>query len=222
MKNIFIIIIAITFCNCALAQDNSTSKIGWFLNPEVGGIFHADNFGKTLGGTIGLKFFNNHLKVGWQMYGSPGPINSKEYVITPSNGQLYKGQSTIAIRSDYGAAGLFIAPMFNIKKIRLEFPVTIGQMGAGFYLTGDDRKTPDGERVSVWEDKLMDGRDAGFSTLYEVGSRVFFPLPHDNITIGLGLHYIMAPDWETYTDPTGDIYQNRFRIVLVLGFESSK
>lgn len=125
------------------------------------------------------------------------------------------------VTADHGTFGLLIAPVFNLSKVRVELPITVGQMGGGYYLTGIDRDTPDGDRVSVWEDRLMDGRDAGFSMFYEVGTRVFVPMGHPNLSLGLGLHYSMAPDWETYADPTGDLYNNRFRMAIVLGFESA-
>ena len=73
-----------------------------------------------------------------------------------------------------------------------------------------------------WEDRLMDGRDAGFSTWFEFGARVFVPLKHDNIDLGAGVHYMIAPNWETYTDPSGELYNNRIRVALVLAFESNK
>jgi hypothetical protein len=221
MKKLIIICVAFMCWNLSNAQENSnqTSKIGWFINPEIGGIFHNDHFGRTLGGTLGVKLFKKRLKVGAQWYGRPGPINSMEYTVTPSDGQIYKGRNEITLRADHGTFGLFLAPIINLKKVRIEIPMSIGSMGGGFYLLGDDRLTPDGDRVSVWEDRLMDGRDAGFSTFYEIGTRLFIPMPNEHISLGLGLHYTLAPDWETYTDPTGDLYNNRFRIAVILGFE---
>ena len=224
MKHIFIFLFAIGLSFSINGQSESRSKIGWFINPEVGGILHTNpsHFGTTLGGALGVKLFKERLKVGWQMYGRPGPINPQEFVVTPSDGQTYKGQETITIRADHGAAGIFLAPVFKIQKIKIEIPVAIGQMGAGFYLTGEDRETPDRARVSGWEDKLMDGRDAGFSTWYEFGARVFVPLKHDNLGLGAGVHYMIAPNWETYADPSGELYNNRIRVALVLAFESNK
>lgn len=222
MKNIITIIAAVLFAFSTHAQDNSSKKTGWFINPEMGAFFHPDHTAYTLGGTIGLKFFNDHLKVGWQFMGRPGPINSQTYTVAPLNGQTYKGQSTITLRADHGAAGVYLAPVFHLNKMRLELPLSVGQMGAGFYLTGDDRLTPDGDRVSVWEDRLMDGQDAGFSMWYEVGARAYFPLKNEHLSLGLGVHYSLAPDWETYVDPTGDLYHQRFRCTVLLGFESLK
>ncbi|MEM1217850.1 MAG: hypothetical protein AAGH79_03025 [Bacteroidota bacterium] len=224
MKNILTLFFVIGLYFHTYAQSESGFKIGWFINPEVGGILHTNpnHFGTTLGGALGVKLFKERLKIGWQMYGRPGPINPQEFVVTPSDGQTYKGQSTITIRADQGAAGLFIAPVFNIQKIKVEIPIAVGQMGAGFYLTGEDRDTPDGARVSVWEDRLMDSRDAGFSTWFEFGARVFVPLKHDNIGLGAGVHYTLVPNWETYADPSGELYNNRIRVAMILAFESNK
>ncbi len=54
----------------------------------------------------------------------------------------------------------------------------VGYGGFGFYLHGDDRKTPDGRRVSEWEDELLDGRDADANNLVlDVGMRVAYRSP---------------------------------------------
>lgn len=220
MKKLILICIAFMLCNVSYAQDKTnSSKIGWFINPEVGGIFHTDHFGKTFGGAFGVKLINNHLKLGVQFYGRPGPINAKEFTVAPTNGQTYKGQDMITLRADHGTFGVFVAPVFSLDKFRIEIPLSAGNMGGGFYLLGDDRITPDGDRVSVWEDRLMDGQDAGFATFFEFGTRFFIPMPNEHISLGLGLHYTLAPNWTTYTDPTGDLYNNRFRIAIVLGLE---
>jgi hypothetical protein len=208
------------FINTSSAQEKKASKIGWFISPEIGGIFHGDHLGLTVGASLGIKLFNDHLKLGIQGYGRPGPINAQEFFIEASDGQTYKGNSTLRLRADHGFFGLFLAPSFSIKKIQLDFPVTVGMLGGGFYFTGDDRKTPDGDRVSVWENKLMDGRDAGFGLGVDIGARVFFPLKNEHISLGAGLHYTIAPTWETYYDPTGNFYNNRLRFSLVVLFES--
>lgn len=222
MKTILALITTMALCHITQAQNVQSNKMGWFLNPEAGGIFHTDHFGKTLGASLGVKLFKDHLKVGFHLYGRPGPINPKEYTITPTNGQMYKGQSTLQLRADHGAFGIYLTPMLYLQQFRIEFPVTVGQLGGGFYLLGEDRKTPDGDRVSVWEDRLMDGNDAGFSPLYEFGVRTFLPLKHPNVSFGIGVHYTVAPDWETYTDPNGDLYNNRIRLACILAFESSR
>ena len=66
----------------------------------------------------------------------------------------------------------------------------------------------------------MDGMDAGFSSWFEFGTRVFMPLKNDHFSIGAGLHYTIAPQWSTYADPNGSLYNNRLRFSVVFNFES--
>ena len=219
MKNIFIILTLTFSISIARAQK---SKLGWFISPEIGGIFHGDHIGNTVGASLGIKLFNDHLKIGIQGYGRSGPINAKEYVVEASGGQSYKGSTQLKLRADHGVVGLFIAPSFNIHKLHVDLPIAIGQFGAGYYFTGEDRDTPDGRRVSEWENELMDERDAAVGGWIEFGSRIFFPLKHENLSLGVGLHYTLAPGWETYVDPEGDMYNNRLRFSLILNFESKK
>ena len=222
MKNISIIIILVFIVNQVFSQQFGKSKIGWFISPEIGGIFHGDHLGKTVGASLGIKAFNDRLKIGIIGYGRSGPINSQEFFIEASGGQSYKGGSTLKLRADHGVIGLLIAPTFKIDKFQIDLPIGLGQIAAGYYLTGDDRNTPDGRRVSEWENQLMDERDAGAGSWLEFGTRVFFPLKNEHILLGAGLHYTLAPGWETYYNPDGDFYNNKFRFSLVMSFESKK
>jgi len=220
MKYIIITICMLTSIH-SFSQNDEGRKLGWFVSPEIGAIIHSDHLGKTFGGALGVKLLKGHLKAGFQFYGRPGPINAKEFLVPASDGQIYRGSNTLTLRADHGTAGLYLAPVVQLKKVKLEFPIGLGQMGAGYYLTGEDRDTPDGDRVSVWENKLMDERDAGFSTWYEFGSRLFVPMPNQNISLGFGVHYSLAPGWEAYADPTGDLYNNRIRLAFIVSFESN-
>ncbi len=203
-----------------LAQAPEKSKVGWFISPEVGGILHSDHLGNTVGASFGVKLWQNRLKVGILGYGRSGPINPQEFTVETSTGESYRGSNVLRLRADHGAFGLMIAPSFSLRKIHMDIPIVLGQLGAGFYLLGEDRNTPDGRRVSEWENQLMDGRDAGFANMLEVGVRAFVPLSNEHISLGAGLHYTMAPGWETYYDPSGDFYNNRLRFSLIVNFES--
>ncbi|MEL6255333.1 MAG: hypothetical protein AAFR87_25220 [Bacteroidota bacterium] len=216
MKNILIILVlAITF-NLTYAQN----KVGWFINPEIGTIFHDDHIGRTVGASIGLKLFNDHLKVGIFNMGRSGPINPEIFTVETSGAQLYRGSTQLNIRADQQAFGLLLAPSFTLNKVRLELPVNIGQMGAGFYLVGDDRNTPDGRRVSEWENQLMDERDADGGGWLEFGLKAYFPINDKGMSLGTAFYYTRVSNWETYYDPTGDFYNNNFRFALSLNFES--
>lgn len=223
MKKLLIIFIALfVFQNLDAQSEAETKKrkVGWFISPEVGGIFHGDHLGRTMGTSFGIKLFKNRLKAGVQFYNRSGPINPTEFTIEASGGQTYKGSSTLTLRADHGASGIFIAPTFNIGNVSIDVPIAFGTVGAGFYFTGEDRNTPDGRRVSEWENQLMDEMDAGVGSWLEVGTRVFIPTKNEHVSFGAGLHYTMTPGWETYVSPDGGFYNNRLRFSFVVNFES--
>jgi hypothetical protein len=197
-----------------------TSKSGWFLAPEVGAMFLKGNVSNTFGFSGGFIILNNHLKIGMMAYGRSGPTNSATYDCQLQDGQTYKGKSVLKLRSDWGAFGGMIAPTFKIKNIEVDIPISYGGGIGGFYLVGDDRITPDGARVSVWEDKLFKGEDAAFGSLTEFGIRAFFPTKVKGMTVGCGLHYTLINGWKTFYDPTGQFYNNKFRAALVINFGS--
>lgn len=74
MKKLFIILVVALLSQHTQAQNSP--KVGWYINPESGLIFHPDHAGLTLGGSFGFKLFKDHLKLGWQAYGRPGPLNA--------------------------------------------------------------------------------------------------------------------------------------------------
>ena len=222
MKKIIIAILFIATANTLFSQQNTqkTSKIGWFLTPEVGAMFLESHVGNTVGVSFGLKFWKDRIKLGIMGYGRSGPTNPATFAITPYNNQTYKGKSTLNVRADWGTFGLMIAPTFHIKKITIDVPITYGGGAGGFYLVGDDRKTPDGDRVSVWENKLFNGEDAAFGTMTEFGIRAFFPSKIKGMTYGAGLHYTLISGWKTLYDPSGDFYNNKLRASLLINFGS--
>jgi len=224
MKKI-IIILAIGFLGLAnlsaqttISSENKESKIGWFITPEVSAMFLDDHVGNAVGASFGLSFWKNRIKLGISGYGRSGPINGTTFNIEADNGQTYKGSNTLTLRADHGTFAVFIAPTFKLGKVQLDVPISYGTIGAGFYFVGDDRITPDGRRVSEWENQMMDGRDAGFGGLLEVGARAFFPTKMKGMQIGAGLHFTTTQGWETYFDPTGNFYNNKLRASLFINF----
>ena len=203
------------------AQDSlRTKKIGWFITPEIGAMFLEDHVGNTVGASFGMKVWKNRLKIGINAYGRSGPINPKTFTVEAYNGQTYKGSSTLKLRADYGTIGIMIAPTFKLKNVEIDVPISYGMGGGGFYLVGDDRNTPDGARVSEWENKLMNGEDAASGSWLEFGVRGFFPTKIKGIQFGAGVHYSMVQGWKTYYDPTGEFYNNKFRASLFMNFGS--
>ena len=210
----------IAFCLLALASQTlqAQSKAGWFFTPEYSLMLHDDHLGRAVGFQAGVSLFREHLQVGFFYYGRSGPINGQTYEIALLEGQTYRGQSTVPVRADHGAFGLMLAPQLPLGKgWVLDLPLYAGQMGAGFYLFGDDRLTPDGARVSTWENTLMDGRDAAFSWLFEGGLRVKAPLT-DHIKAVAGVHYALTPGWDTFVAGSG--FYNLPRISLGIQFGS--
>lgn len=220
-QNILTLIVALSATLSIKAQDvPKSNNIGWFITPEISAMFLDDHIGNAVGASFGIKVWKDRLKIGINAYGRSGPINPKTFTVEAYNGQTYKGNSTLRLRADYGTLGLMIAPTFNIKKVQVDVPISYGMAGGGFYLVGEDRKTPDGARVSEWENKLMNGADAAQGSWLEFGVRGFFPTKIKGIQFGAGVYYSMVQGWKTYYDPSGEFYNNKLRASFFINFGS--
>ncbi|MEM9984545.1 MAG: hypothetical protein AAF804_05555 [Bacteroidota bacterium] len=217
MRLIIFIILTLSLCFNPI-HSRAQSSATWFFTPEFSLMLHGDHAGNTVGFQAGVSLLKNHLQVGFFYYGRSGPINGQTYEIALPDGQTYRGKEVVPVRADQGSFGLMLAPQITFQNgWALDFPLNVGQLGAGFYLFGDDRITPDGRRVSAWENELMDGRDAGFSLLFEGGVRLKAPLGKDTgIKAVAGIHHAYAPTWETFVGGT-DFY-NVPRISLGIQF----
>jgi hypothetical protein len=220
MKKVIFCVVLLTTTLSLFAQ--SAKRVGWFLTPEVGAMFLDGHTGRTVGGSFGLQLFKNHLKIGIMGYGRSGPINPATFETSAYNDLVYKGSSKLTLRADHGAFGLLLAPAFRIKKLAFDVPIGLGMVAGGFYLVGEDRDTPDGRRVSAWENELMNGEDAGFGNMIEAGVRVFLPTRYNGVQYGVGLHYTTTSGWKTYYDPTGDFYNQKFRLSVFANFGSTR
>lgn len=195
MKSYISILTALFFLLPFLQAQNATTpsaKVGWNFSAEGGAILHGDHLGKTVGFRAGVSLLKRRLAINFFYYGRSGPINAKNFRLELEEGVRYKGQTALNLRADHAAYGLEVAPQFPLGKsnITLDVPLAFGQLGAGFYLTGEDRNTPDGRRVSEWEDELMGDADAGFGYVLEGGLRARWALPKANgIALGLGAYY---------------------------------
>ncbi len=138
------------------------------------------------------------LKLGLAVFQRPGPINPKTFAVDLPQGMSYRGQSTIDFRSDGAAFGVMAAPILAVPKLplRIEIPVMVGMAGFGFYLHGDDRETPDGRRVSEWEDTLLQGRDSNFSLVVDAGIRAALTTSDGWWQPYIGAHYTATPGYE--------------------------
>lgn len=156
----------LTFAN-AFAQTPVVVDVEWRAMALGQHISHGPAVG------VGVGLFKDHLRVGISGYARPGPINPVTFSLTPD--EPYKGQDTLSLRSDGGVFGVYVAPGLDVsERVRIDLPAMVGFGGFGFYLVGDDRDTPDGELPSVWENRLMDGRDSSLGLGADVGARVTF------------------------------------------------
>jgi hypothetical protein len=218
MRQYIISSIAFLVCFSFNISASAQQKVAWFFTPEFSLMLHGDHLGKTVGFQTGVSLLQRRLQAGLFYYGRSGPINSQTYTVDLPEGQSYLGQPSVLVRADHGAFGLILAPQFPLRNgWTLDIPLNLGQMGAGFYLFGENRLTPDGARVSTWENKLMDSRDAGFSLLFEGGVRIKAPLGKDSgMQAVAGIHYAYAPGWDTFVGGT-DFY-NLPRVSLGIQF----
>lgn len=142
--------------------------------------------------------WGKHFKLGLAGHARPGPINPKEFTVNPVDGQSYKGQEQIKLRSDGAFLGLLLAPGFGLGPgWDLELPVVLGQGAYGFYLTDEDRETPDGGRVSVWENQLQDGKDSSVGFGVDGGVKLGYA-PSSFMRLSAGLHYTKLFGYEAF------------------------
>jgi|GEM_PF-2322041 len=140
------------------------------------------------------------VKLGLAGFSRPGPINPRTFTVEAADGMTYRGSSTLDLRSDGSFLGVLVAPVFAINdRLALEVPITVGQAAFGFYLTGDDRDTPDGRRVSDWENELLDGRDAAIALAAEGGLRATYDLTGtDWLRATAAVHYLQTFGYDAF------------------------
>lgn len=180
----------------------SRPSVGVFVGADWRALYvpHAPAHGP--GVEAGIILFGGHLKVGLGATARPGPINPATFEVESARGQTYRGSSRLRLRSDGATVGLLLAPSFDFPgsdRIGVEIPVLIGQAAYGFYLTGKDRETPDGRRVSAWENELLDGRDSSVGLGVDVGLRFAWKLASSPwLRPYLGVHYQTVVGYDAY------------------------
>jgi hypothetical protein len=220
MKSCFLFALLSLLLLPLAAQPGSSPAVRWYLAPEGSLMLHGDHAGRALGFQTGVSVLRARLQIGFFYYGRSGPINPHTETLALPVGQTYKGQQTLSLRADHGAFGLMLAPQFPLAQGRLilDIPLAFGQMGAGFYLTGENRDTPDGRRVSAWENELMDGQDAAFGYVAEGGLRVRARLGAGSRTsAGLGIHYARTLGWSTAVGGTDYYHLPRISMFMQFG-----
>lgn len=197
---------ALALCLCATgahaqeeegASDELAAVTGGFVGVDWRVMGLAGHVSHGPGFQAGVIFWR-HLRVGIAGFARPGPLNPATFEVTPVAGRTYKGKSTLELRSDGAFFGLMVAPAFDIEGVvALEAPVTLGQAAFGFYLTGSDRETPDGRRVSAWENELLDGRDSGVGLGLDAGVRVSI-IASTWLRPYVGVHYTTVFGFDSY------------------------
>lgn len=215
MKKILIVILL--FSGLVASAQSTQPKVRWYFSPSVSALLMDEHTGVAPGIEAGIKIWKQRLQIGIIAYNRSGPINPHTETLMLAGEQTYRGQSQVKLRADHAAFGLVIAPQFRFKRLIIDVPLVLGQIAGGFYLTGDDRITPDGRRVSEWEDKLMGDTDAGAGFFVEGGVRAKLPLnSSETILGGLGIHYTQTLEYETFVGGTD--YYNAPRVSLFLQF----
>jgi hypothetical protein len=183
----------------ALAEPGRPS-VGAFVGLDWRGMALAGHRSHGPGFQAGALLLGGHLKVGVLGFARPGPLNPETFEVPAARGQSYKGSTTLRLRSDGGFVGLMIAPVFDLPgttAFSVEVPVTLAQAGFGFYLHGEDRKTPDGRKPSAWENELLDGKDSSFGMGLDLGLRLAYKASRW-VQPYAGVHYSTVLGYDTY------------------------
>ncbi|WP_437809780.1 hypothetical protein [Sorangium sp. So ce1078] len=149
----------------------------------------------------GVTFANGLLRLGLGGLGRPGPMNPATFDVTLPEGKTYKGQRTLELKSDGSMLGVHVGLSFRLpfaEALAVQIPMTVGYGGFGFYLHGSDRETPDGRRVSAWEDELFAGKDAAMGMVIDGGLRLGYqPDEAPWIRPYVGASFTALPGFET-------------------------
>ena len=168
----------------------------------------------------GVTFADGAFRLGLGGLGRPGPWNPRTFDVTLSEGETYRGQQTLSLRSDGGMLGLHVAGAFEIPRARLAImvPVTFGYGGFGFYLHGADRDTPDGRRVSAWENELFDDRDSHIGIVLDAGLRVAFILARTRyVRPYVGVSFTAVPGFDTLVRSSYSGFSGAFGVEVGYG-----
>jgi hypothetical protein len=167
----------------------------WRLMGLGGHVSHGPAF------AAGATLADGFVRVGLGGLGRPGPLNPATFPVVLPAGTSYKGRRRLELKSDGSMLGVHLAfsqHMPFAEAIALELPITVGYGGFGFYLHGDDRNTPDGRRVSEWEDQLFDGNDSFLGVVIDASLRIGYqPQALPWLKPYAGAAFTIVPGFET-------------------------
>ena len=182
------------------ATKEETSRVGAFVSLEWRSFLLGGHLSHGPAFSAGASLLGGHLKIGLAGFGRPGPWNPAEFSVKLSEGVTYKGKDTLTLRSDGGMLGVQVAGAFRLSRlpVTIELPVLLGFGGFGFYLQGEDRITPDGDRVSVWEDRLFNDTDSFIGPMLEGGVRAAFASDAARVVQPyVAVQYTLMPGFQT-------------------------
>lgn len=161
------------------------------------------------------------LKLGIGFVFSPASFKDVRFELPLQEGQTYRGSSTLKLGAQEILAGVHASWVFDVPRldwIDLEVPLLVGAYFLGTPLMGEDRKTPDGDRVSVWEDRLLAAQDLNLGLGIELGLRVRVRPIEDMpwLKLALGLHYIGVVGIDQTYLPADSIHGPSGSLALVI------
>ncbi len=173
------------------SPESSRPRHSWFVvqSARASGLF--EHLHASLHSEVGVRIA--WLKIGIAGAFRPAPWTRHRQRYALPIDRTYKGQSSLDLGLQYGWFGVMVSPIVPLGRqshFSLELPITVGPGFVGTPLLGDDRDTPDGRRVSAWENELLDERDVSVGLVLDVGARARVQLASDlGVFLGLGLHY---------------------------------
>lgn len=205
MKSSVVSFVPLFVLSCAgsawAEEPRPAGRLGGFVDLEWRAFGLAGHFSHGPAFAAGVSLWDGTLRLGLGGLNRPGPWNPASFEVTLPNGASYRGQRTLALRSDGAMAGLHMALAFAVPDVpwlSVTLPVTLGYGGFGFYLQGDDRNTPDGRRVSEWENELFAGRDSHLGMVIDSGVRLNLEATQDRwLRPYAALYYTTVPGFDT-------------------------
>lgn len=176
--------------------------VGGFVDLEWRVLGLAEHVSHGPAFAAGVTFLNGLLRLGVGALGRPGPINPATFDVSLADGKTYKGKRDLELKSDGAMVGVHVGlslPLPFYEPLSLQVPLTVGYGGFGFYLHGEDRDTPDGRRVSEWENELFDGKDSFLGVVIDTGLRLGYqPESVRWLRPYAGVSFTVVPNYDTF------------------------
>lgn len=192
-----------TMVEAAPAPAVAAPRVGWFLGQSTRILGNLGHVHVGMGTEFGVRWRN--LAIGASVVYRPASWSRHRQALPLPDGQTYRGQSTVQLGEQLMFGGLLIAPSVPLPRtpwLTLDVPVMIGVAFLGTPLMGADRHTPDGRRVSEWENELMNGRDTGLGFATDVGLRARLrPTRAEWFHVVLGVHYLFVTGYDNPIGP---------------------